>query len=100
MDRPVAEGQPTQRELKQSAKRWREMLASEREAAALYDGLAGAESGERADILRELAAVERRHAAHWESRLREAGFEVPAPVSPVSRFNPGPKLATAWSITA
>jgi VIT1/CCC1 family predicted Fe2+/Mn2+ transporter len=79
MDRPVSETRPTQRELKQSAKRWREMLASEREAAALYDGLAGAESGERADILRELAEVERRHAAHWESRLREAGFEVPAP---------------------
>jgi hypothetical protein len=27
-------------------------------------------------------------------------IDLPAPVSPVSRFNPGPKLATAWSITA
>jgi VIT1/CCC1 family predicted Fe2+/Mn2+ transporter len=67
------------REVERSAKRWREMLATEREAAALYDGLADAETGERAEILRELAAVERRHAAHWESRLREAGLEVPPP---------------------
>ena len=74
--------QSTGRELKQSAKRWREMLASERDAAELYEGLAAAEVGERAEILRELAEVERRHAAHWESRLREAGFEVPAPGRP------------------
>jgi VIT1/CCC1 family predicted Fe2+/Mn2+ transporter len=65
-----------------SARRWREMLASEREAASLYQGLAAAETGERAEILRELAAVELRHAAHWESKLREAGLEVPEPRGP------------------
>ena len=73
---------PPERRRKESAKRWREMLATEREAAALYQGLAAAETGERAEILRELAAVELRHAAHWEGKLREAGFEVPAPRGP------------------
>lgn len=73
------------RRRRQAAKRWREMLASEREAAALYHGLAEAEAGERAEILRELAAVELRHAAHWEDKLREAGLEVPEPRGPGMR---------------
>ncbi len=63
-------------------RKWRDMLASEREAAALYERLADAAEGERADILRELAAVERRHAAHWEERLRAAGQRVPDPSAP------------------
>lgn len=58
-------------------KKWRELLRAEREAAALYDRLAAAETGERATILRELADVERRHAAHWEAQLAEAGQPVP-----------------------
>lgn len=66
-------------------KRWRDLLASEREAAYLYDSLAETEQGERADILRELAAVERKHAAHWEERLRAAGKEVPPPAPPSLR---------------
>jgi VIT1/CCC1 family predicted Fe2+/Mn2+ transporter len=70
---------------KRSAKRWREMLATERDAAAMYEALAGAETGERAEILRELAEVERRHAAHWEARLREAGLPVPPPGRPALR---------------
>ncbi|HEY6795057.1 MAG TPA: VIT1/CCC1 transporter family protein [Kineosporiaceae bacterium] len=69
-------------ELNAAARKWRDLLAHEREAAALYDGLAASESGERADILRHLATVERRHAAHWESRLREAGLPVP-PAGPI-----------------
>ncbi len=60
-----------------TARRWRDLLRAEREAAALYERIAAAESGERAEILRELAAVERRHAAHWEGRLTEAGLSVP-----------------------
>src|SRR6185437_7133194 len=66
-----------------SVKRWRELLASERDAAALYDRLAAAETGERRSILEELAAVERKHAAHWEEKLRAAGATVPdrSPVS-------------------
>jgi vacuolar iron transporter family protein len=63
-------------------RRWLDLLASEREAAALYDRLAAAATGERSEILRELASVERRHAAHWEERLRSAAVEVPAPSPP------------------
>ena len=63
-------------------RRWRDLLASEREAATLYDRLADSAGGERAEILRELADVERRHAAHWEERLRSAGAEVPPPSRP------------------
>ena len=66
-----------------TVKRWRELLASERDAAALYDRLAAAETGERRAILEELATVERKHAAHWEEKLRAAGASVPAR-SPVS----------------
>jgi VIT1/CCC1 family predicted Fe2+/Mn2+ transporter len=65
-----------------SVRKWRDLLASEREAAALYDRLAEAAQGERGDILRELAGVERRHAAHWEERLRAAGQPIPAPTAP------------------
>ena len=75
-----------------SVRKWRDLLASEREAAALYDRLAAAAEGERADILRELATVERRHAAHWEERLREAGQRVPSPS--------GPGLRTRLLVTA
>ena len=60
-----------------TAGKWRDLLRAEREAAALYDRIAAAASGERAEILRELADVERRHAAHWEQRLAEAGLSVP-----------------------
>jgi vacuolar iron transporter family protein len=58
-------------------RRWRELLASERDAAALYSGLADAESGERRQIFQELAEIERRHAAHWEDNLRAAGADIP-----------------------
>jgi VIT1/CCC1 family predicted Fe2+/Mn2+ transporter len=67
------------------AKRWRELLASERDAAALYSRIAAGETGERRDIFEELAAVERRHAAHWEGKLREAGAAVPPPGRPSLR---------------
>jgi VIT1/CCC1 family predicted Fe2+/Mn2+ transporter len=66
-------------------KRWRDLLASEREAAALYSRLAEAETGERQQIFRELAETELRHAAHWTSKLRSAGAEVPAPGKPSLR---------------
>jgi VIT1/CCC1 family predicted Fe2+/Mn2+ transporter len=66
-------------------KRWRALLASERDAAVLYAGLAQAETGERRKIFEELAAVERRHAAHWESLLRGAGAAVPVPGRPSLR---------------
>lgn len=66
-------------------KRWRELLASERDAATLYSRLAESETGERRKILAELAEVERRHAAHWESKLTQAGQKVPPPRAPSMR---------------
>jgi VIT1/CCC1 family predicted Fe2+/Mn2+ transporter len=66
-------------------KRWRDLLAGEREAAALYSLLAEAETGERQQIFRELAETELRHAAHWISKLRSAGVAVPAPGKPSLR---------------
>ncbi|MBO0786601.1 MAG: VIT1/CCC1 transporter family protein, partial [Actinobacteria bacterium] len=66
-------------------KRWRSLLANERDAAALYTRMAGAETGERRQIFRELADIERQHAAHWEGKLREAGAEIPAPGRPSLR---------------
>ena len=68
-----------------SVKRWRDMLASERDAAALYSRLADAETGERQEIFRELASIELKHAAHWEAKLREAGADVPAAGGPSLR---------------
>jgi VIT1/CCC1 family predicted Fe2+/Mn2+ transporter len=54
-------------------------LELEREAIVLYDGLAAIERDpRRAEAFRLIAADERRHAGVWESRLREAGAEVPA----------------------
>ena len=57
--------------------RFRELLASERRSADLYEGLAGAATGERREVLNELAAVEREHAAHWAAKLVELGEPVP-----------------------
>jgi vacuolar iron transporter family protein len=69
----------------QSVKRWQALLASERDAAALYSRMADAEAGERRQIFRELADIERKHAAHWEGKLREAGAAVPPPGRPSMR---------------
>jgi VIT1/CCC1 family predicted Fe2+/Mn2+ transporter len=66
-------------------RRWRELLDSERDAATLYSRIAEAETGERRSIFEELAAVERRHAAHWEEKIRGAGQSVPPPGRPSTR---------------
>jgi VIT1/CCC1 family predicted Fe2+/Mn2+ transporter len=81
-------------------RRWRDLLASEREAATLYDRLAESTEGERADILRELADVERRHAAHWEQRLRSAGAEIPPPGKPGVRTRMLTATARRFSLDA
>jgi VIT1/CCC1 family predicted Fe2+/Mn2+ transporter len=67
------------------AGRWRELLASERDAETLYSRIAANETGERREIFTELASVEQRHAAHWEGKLREAGETVPPPGRPSLR---------------
>ncbi len=66
-------------------KRWDALLNSERDAAQLYSRLADAETGERREIFEELADIERRHAAHWEQKMRAAGVEVPSPRRPSVR---------------
>ena len=54
--------------------RWRQSLAAERNAAALYQALAAAEpQSEAAKLYTKLAETERRHATHWEQKLKEAG---------------------------
>ena len=68
-----------------SVKHWRDMLANERDAAALYTRLADAETGERQEIFRELATIELEHAAHWEGKLRGAGAAIPADHGPSLR---------------
>jgi len=57
--------------------KYRELLASEQRSAQLYDGLASAATGERRAVLEELAAVERRHAAHWADKIADLGHTVP-----------------------
>jgi VIT1/CCC1 family predicted Fe2+/Mn2+ transporter len=47
----------------ESVWRWRALLASERDAVVVYSQLAEAEAGERQQIFRELADIERKHAA-------------------------------------
>ena len=64
---------------RKTAKRFCDLLAAEQRSADLYAGLADATTGERREILTELAAVERRHAAHWADKLTELGEPVPPP---------------------
>jgi VIT1/CCC1 family predicted Fe2+/Mn2+ transporter/rubrerythrin len=59
----------------------------ERDAIYLYDSLAGIERDpRRAEVFRTIASDERRHAAVWERRLREAGLAVPP------AGGPGPRM--------
>jgi VIT1/CCC1 family predicted Fe2+/Mn2+ transporter len=61
------------------AERYRQNILAERESAALYDLLAGAEKDPRlAEIYSKMAGVERRHAEVWARHLRESGEAVPA----------------------
>jgi VIT1/CCC1 family predicted Fe2+/Mn2+ transporter len=57
--------------------RFRGALDAERRSAVLYRALADGAEGERQQILLELAAIEERHAAHWEAKLTEIGEDVP-----------------------
>ena len=62
--------------------KYRELLASEQRSALLYDGLASAATGERRQVLEELAAVERRHAEHWADKIAGLGQAVPDAPAP------------------
>jgi VIT1/CCC1 family predicted Fe2+/Mn2+ transporter len=89
----------TSRRRTDPVRRWRDMLASERDAAALYTRLADAETGEREEIFRELASIELKHAAHWEGKLRDAGATVPAPRGPSLRTRLLGQAAHRLSVT-
>ncbi|HEY3352743.1 MAG TPA: VIT1/CCC1 family protein [Polyangia bacterium] len=61
---------------RQPVREMKRSLQAERDDAALYEALAEIERHPgRRDVFRELAAVERRHARHWEERLRAAGVD-------------------------
>ncbi|HVE96004.1 MAG TPA: VIT1/CCC1 transporter family protein [Pseudonocardiaceae bacterium] len=52
-----------------AVRRWRRLLADEREEAKVYRDLAARRSGEEREILLGLAEAEERHAAHWQRLL-------------------------------
>lgn len=54
-------------------RRYRRHLAEERDAAAIYLAMAEQSAEPARQILRELAAAEQRHAAHWAGRLERLG---------------------------
>jgi VIT1/CCC1 family predicted Fe2+/Mn2+ transporter len=66
----------------ESTRRFKDMLAAERQSAVLYRGLAAGAQGERREIFEQLAAVEDKHAAHWAAKLTESGEQVPDPSRP------------------
>jgi vacuolar iron transporter family protein len=65
------------RDSRRTAARFRALLESERQSAALYRGLAEGATGERQEIFRQLAAVEDKHAAHWAEKLAALGEPIP-----------------------
>ena len=64
-------------------KLYRELWTDEKAAAHLYRGLADLATGEQRELFVELAAVEERHAAHWERLLAEAGIDVSPASAPL-----------------
>ena len=62
---------------KQDINRYLQHVTSEREAAALYRGLAQVSGRRRRPVFEELAEIEDRHAAFWVERLRSEGVTVP-----------------------
>jgi VIT1/CCC1 family predicted Fe2+/Mn2+ transporter len=83
-----------------TAGRFKSLLASERRSADLYAGLAEAATGERREVLSELAAAEHRHAAHWADKLSQLGESVPEHGRPGFRAAVMSWLARRFSIDA
>jgi VIT1/CCC1 family predicted Fe2+/Mn2+ transporter len=88
------------RDRRRAAARFRDLLSSERQSAALYRGLAQGATGERQEIFRQLAAVEERHAAHWADKLTALGEPVPEPAAPGPRTRLLCWLARRFSVDA
>jgi VIT1/CCC1 family predicted Fe2+/Mn2+ transporter len=85
---------------RQEAARFRNMLDSERQSAALYRGLAAGATGERQQVFLELAAVEEWHASHWADKLAGLGERVPEPGRPGLRTRMLSWLARRFSVDA
>lgn len=85
---------------RKAAARYRALLASERQSAALYRGLAEGATGERRQVFTELAEVELRHAAHWADKLTEIGEAVPPVTKPGVRTRFLSWLARRFSVDA
>ena len=70
---------PTKTYSRDDVKRFKENLRDEVDGAALYRLLADAEpNAHLKEVYQRLAVSEGKHLALWESKLREAGAEVPA----------------------
>jgi len=65
--------------------RWLATRRDELDAEAVYRALAAAEAdAARKEVFEKIADDERRHAEHWEERLRKAGID-PGPAAPSQR---------------
>jgi VIT1/CCC1 family predicted Fe2+/Mn2+ transporter len=79
--------------------RWRAARQEELDAEAVYRALASAQrTTERTALFASIADDERRHAAHWEGLLREAGVE-PEPARPGQRARILCRLASDFGDT-
>jgi len=81
--------------MSEPTERFRRYLADERRAAATYRALAGLAPDPQREALLELAAIEERHAGHWESMSRDRGVPVPPSDEAVQ---PGPLVARARAL--
>lgn len=66
-------GRPTEADLE----RYLRHMTAERNAAALFRGLAGLNEGRRRTVLEELATIEDKHATFWAGKLAEHGVAAP-----------------------
>ena len=79
--------------------RWKESRRDELDAEAIYLALAEAERNpERRTLFQRIATDERRHAEHWEGRLREAGVD-PGAAGPSQRARVLCRLASDFGDT-
>jgi VIT1/CCC1 family predicted Fe2+/Mn2+ transporter len=62
----------------QDVARYRQHIAAEWDAAALYRGLARLSEGRRREVFEELAGIEEKHAAYWSEKIAEAGATPPS----------------------
>jgi len=82
-----------------TVERWKASLKDETDAEAVYRALAAAQRDPaRRALFTEIADDERRHAAHWEERLRDAGVD-PGSLGPGQRARILCRLAPDFGTT-